>query len=226
MTLKPILIVKSNNKYNQNLVNLTRVGYKIIHSNILQVQELKILDMDIGNKYDIIIITSINAIFALNKLKISNNHIIFTTGESSANILKDLGYNNVIFGNNSAQSLLDKIIREENIGKSKKILYLSGQSISTDVEKELKKIGYDINRKIVYKINEKPLSTDIINNLSNNIIKDIALFSCNGSDIFFNLCQKNNIDLSDKEIHCLSQNIMRHCELLRSGIIKKINLLK
>jgi uroporphyrinogen-III synthase len=198
MPKKPILLIKSNNKYHSNHYNFEQKGFKIINANILETEELPITQ--ISDNFTIII-TSINAIFAIEKMNIAKNNPIFTVGEISANILKDLGYKNIIYGNNSAQSLLDKIITEKLIPKTEKIIYLSGKKITINIDKELQKLGYNIQRQIIYKVNSKTLSQNLIDDLKNNKINDIALFSKNGEEVFYNICKNNNINLSNKNIY-------------------------
>lgn len=211
MYLEPILLIRSNNKYNRGLINFQELGYKIINSDILEVEELPLEEL---NSEYVIVITSMNAIFALEKLQISKNNRIFTVGEFSASILSNLGYKNIIFGKNSAKSLLDQIIQKQQINRAQKILYLSGEIITIDISKKLQNENYDAIRQIVYKINSKSLSKEIIFNLKNNIINSIALFSQNGVRVFFNLCKKENIDLSNKKIICFSDNIRNFCQKL------------
>ena len=198
MAKKPILLIKSNNKYHSNNYNFEQKGFKIINANILETTELPI--EKISDNFTIII-TSMNAIFAIEKMNIMQNNPIFTVGEISANILKDLGYTNIIHGDNSAQSLLDKIITEKLIPKTEKIIYLSGKKITINIAKKLQKLGYNIQRKIIYKINSKKLSQNLIDDLKNNKINDIALFSKNGEEIFHDICKNNNINLSNKNIY-------------------------
>jgi uroporphyrinogen-III synthase len=207
MNQKPLLIVKSNNKYISNSIYFDQRKYKIINSNILEVEELKIEKINNDFSDYSIIITSINSIFAIKKLQIPINNKIFTVGQNSAKILENLDYKNVFFGQNSAQSLLDKIILENLINKSEKILYLCGEKITIDIAKKLQQQNYNIIKKVVYKIQSRELSEKIIAKLKNNIINDIAIFSKNGAEIFLNLCYKNQINLSSKKIHFISRNV-------------------
>jgi uroporphyrinogen-III synthase len=218
MGLKKLLLVKSNSKYGRDSINFEDLDYEIINANILEIEELPLEKLSDDNQT--IIITSMNAIFALEKLNISKDNQIFTVGKVSAKILADLGYKNIIFGKNSAQSLLDQIITKKQIAKNQKILYLSGEKITIDIAQKLREIGYDATRKIVYKIHSSSLAENIKQDLQNNEINDIALFSKNGAEIFFNLCQQENIDLSRKKILCLSQNIADYCKEL--GFVGKI----
>jgi len=218
---KPILFVKSNSKYSSNNYNFEERGYQIINPNILEVETLPIKQIQ-GNF--IIIITSMNAIFALEKLNILKDNLIFTAGNVSANILKNLGYNNIIFGKNSAKSLLQKIIEENLITKKDNILYLSGKNITINIAQKLQQLGYKAQQQIIYKINAQELSNDLILDLKNNDINDIALFSKNGVDIFCNLCHKNNINLSNKNIFVISDNIANYCK--DNFALTNINIIK
>ncbi|MFT4718298.1 MAG: uroporphyrinogen-III synthase, partial [Rickettsiales bacterium] len=89
-----------------------------------------------------------------------------------------------------------------------------GENITIDISKKLQNENYDAIRQIVYKINPKSLSKEVIFNLKSNTINNIALFSQDGVRVFFNLCKKENIDLSNKKIICFSDNIRNFCQKL------------
>jgi uroporphyrinogen-III synthase len=207
-----LLVTKSINKHFPNDINYEKIGYNPIYCPISDVEELNIKPLE--NINSTIIITSINAIFALKELNINKNNLIFTAGEKSANIIKKLGYKNIIIGNNSAKSILDNII-SDNKYKNHPIKYFSGKKITLDIAKDLKNDGYNADREIIYNITPKSqLLEDIIVKLKNKYINNIAILSINSADIFYNLCYKHNLDFLLPKLHilCLSDNIAFHCK--------------
>ena len=76
MGLKKLLLVKSNSKYGRDSINFEDLDYEIINANILEIEELPLEKLSDDNQT--IIITSMNAIFALEKLNISKDNQIFT----------------------------------------------------------------------------------------------------------------------------------------------------
>lgn len=225
MVSRNLLLIKSHNKYSHNKNYFQNTDYNIIDSGLLSVEELN-FKLELTDKYHIII-TSMNAIFALEKLHIAKDIKIFTAGDNSANILQNLGYKNIIAGDNSASSILENIISDKNINKNDNIIYLSGELITLDLSEELKKRGYQSIRKKIYKIKAKDnFSNEIIKKLQNKEIQAIALFSKNAFDVFNNLCQKNNLEFlfPHLTLFTISQNIAQYCrEKQFGGKIENIN---
>jgi uroporphyrinogen-III synthase len=141
-----------------------------------------------------VLITSANAIFALEKLKIAKNIQILAVGDVTASKIKNLGYKNVIAAQNSAQSLLE-LAQEKlqpNLGL---ILYLSGEIITLNLAERLQKMGSHCQRIVTYRtIERKELSKETIAAIENGDINEIWLYSQNSGKIFAKLAKKHRLE--------------------------------
>lgn len=140
-----------------------------------------------------VLITSQNAVFALEKLSIKKDILILAVGEKTALALRKLGYQNVICANNSALSLLNLAIQKlsKNNGL---VLYLSGSIITLDLAEKLHEQGFEAKKIVVYKTKEtEDFSKKTIDEMSNGNISEVWIYSKNSEKIFYKLARKHNL---------------------------------
>ena len=73
----------------------------------------------------------------------------FCIGIATEKIALSLGFQNVITADGNVRNLKEIILRNFNSSDGK-ILYISGEIISKDLDKELKSLGYDVKRIVNY----------------------------------------------------------------------------
>ena len=91
-----------------------------------------------------------------------------------------------------------------------KILYISGEIISKDLDKELKSLGYDVKRIVNY--TAKPINNideKFIEDLKNNIPDIVYIYSQNSALSFLNLMKIYNLtDIwMNTNLMCMSEKI-------------------
>jgi uroporphyrinogen-III synthase len=157
-----------------------------------------------------IIVTSINACFALDNSGIDRETKIFTTGKKTAQELRRIGFKNIILSpRNSAESLFDLVAQEPG-----QILYFRGSIISLDFAAKLENVR-DI---LAYKTHE-------VENFSTDFKKipydEVLIFSKNSLKIFYKLIAKYNLleYFASAQIVCLSEQIL---DLAKKFRFKKI----
>jgi uroporphyrinogen-III synthase len=140
----------------------------------------------ITKDFSSIIITSINAFYALEKIALDKGIKIFVVGKKSAQKLQESGFTNVIFSSeNSAESLFDLVNKEKG-----KILYLRGEKISFDFAKKLN----SVSETIVYRVIEnESFSPEFLQFCRDETFDEILFFSQNSVEIFFKLAKKHNL---------------------------------
>jgi uroporphyrinogen-III synthase len=176
------------------------------------------LRFDINNpnlqskKIQAILITSQNAIFALTQLAIEKNVLILTISKKTALAVKNLGYQNTIFANNSANSLLNlaKETLTNNLTNDDLVIYLSGEIITLDLAKKLQNLGFLAEKIVVYKTRESAeLLPKTISEIIAGNVTEIWFYSKNTVKIFYKLAKKYNLlkYLKQIKILCLSKEI-------------------
>ena len=204
--------------------NLTKKNLSFLIQPLFSI--IKINDFNLPTKDpQAILISSFNAVFALEKLDVNQNILILAIGENTATAIKELGYSNVIFADNSSVSLLR--LAQQKLDKSNGlIIYLSGQIITLDLEKELLNMDFETQRIVVYKTKEiEKFSEQTIVEITNNNISEIWIYSQNSAKIFYKLIKKYNLFEYLKQIKILSfsqhiANFTREIGFLKTGVIK------
>jgi uroporphyrinogen-III synthase len=188
--IKNILITQDKNRA-QNLVeNLERSGFLSFLEPLFMVKKLAVSIFE-GETF-FVIITSANAIPAVIESGISKKIKIYTVGKSTAEKLKKLGFENVIFSSkNSAKDLKDIILQQEIPAKG---LYFRGSVISLDFKVELKKCGFVIEDILSYEtIENHSFSENLLEVSKVKNFDYVLIFSQNSAKIFLKLAKKHNL---------------------------------
>jgi len=128
--------------------NLKIINHTITYLPLISVR--KISNENINFKdYKGIIFTSTNAIKFLNINDIPKNIYCFCVGEATEKKAKSFGFYNAISAGGNVDALIELIIRtfDKNIGK---LIYVSSEFISKDLDIELTKKGYLVDRIVNY----------------------------------------------------------------------------
>ena len=165
--------------------NLKIINHTITYLPLLSVR--KISNENINFKdYKGIIFTSANAIKFLNINDIPKNICCFCVGEITERKAKNFGFYNAISAGGNVDALIELIIRTFD-KKTGKLLYISSEFISKDLDIELIKKGYSINRIINY-------TSEPVNQIEQNILDYIKK---NKPDVIYVYSEKSAINLKD-----------------------------
>ena len=128
--------------------NLKIINHTITHLPLISVR--KIFNENINFKnYKGIIFTSPNAIKFLNINDIPKNIYCFCVGEATEKKAKSFGFYNAISAGGNVDALIELIIRTFD-KKTGKLIYISSEFISKDLDIELTKKGYLVDRIVNY----------------------------------------------------------------------------
>ena len=128
--------------------NLKIINHTITYLPLISVR--KISNENINFKdYKGIIFTSANAIKFLNINDIPKNIYCFCVGEATEKKAKNFGFYNVISAGGNVDALIELIIRTFD-KKNGKLIYISSEFISKDLDIELTKKGYLVDRIVNY----------------------------------------------------------------------------
>jgi len=128
--------------------NLKIINHTITYLPLISVR--KISNENINFKdYKGIIFTSANAIKFLNINDIPKNIYCFCVGEATEKKAKSFGFYNAISAGGNVDALIELIIRTFD-KKTGKLIYISSEFISKDLDIELIKKGYLVDRIVNY----------------------------------------------------------------------------
>jgi len=142
------------------------------------------------NDYSAIIFTSSNSIKNLSLDKIDRSIKCFCVGSITEKFARSSGFQNVISADGNVRALKELIIKYHD-KKYGKILYISGRIISSNLDKELSKEGYEIFRIINYTVEHiNEFQNNIIDDLKKNIPDIVYVYSENSAKSFLNIIKK------------------------------------
>ena len=144
-----ILITRPLIDVEDNMGGLFSLGHKIIHMPTLKIlpKNEKTINVE---KYDAFIFTSANAVRNLNILKQDKKKICFCVGSITEKILRKQGYANTISAGGNVSALKNLIINSAEINKKSALAYFCGDNLTSDLDLELIKEGYNIDKIINY----------------------------------------------------------------------------
>ena len=191
------------------------LGHKIIHIPTLKISAVNASPVD-AKKYDAFIFTSTNAIRNLNLKNQDNSKICFCVGSITEKIARQKGYNNTISAGGTVNALKNIILNSDQIDKKKSIAYFCGDYISSNLDKELKNEGFQVDKIINYtseKITE-------LNEENNKIIKNhppdiIFIYSQRSAESFIEIVKKYSLNglMTESRVLCISEKVL--------GVLKK-----
>ena len=136
--------------------------------------------------YGGVIFTSANAIKFLDLDKLDKNIMCFCVGDITEKKARSVGFQNTIAAGGNIFNLKELIL-QNYMFKNKPLLYISGEMISADLDKQLSNDGYKIKRIINYNVshNEK-FDENFINELKANMPDMVYIYSQNSASSFLN----------------------------------------
>ena len=188
---------------------LFSLGHKIIHIPTLQVKPVTNQKCDAKN-YDAFIFTSANAIRNLKLLNENKKKLCFCVGSITEKIVRQKGYSNTISAGGNVNALKN-IILNSDFDKKKKIAYFCGDYISTDLDLDLKREGYLIDKVINYS-SEKIVD---LNNENEKILNNhppdiIFVYSKRSAESFVELVKKYTLNglMTGSRVLCISEKVL------------------
>ena len=193
-----------------NLIEqLNKSGHSVTHLPLIKIEKLETNKINLKN-YRAIIFTSSNAIRFMNIEKFDLNIKCFCVGRATEITAKQFGFINTSSSEGTVNSLIELVIR--NIDpKSGKLLYLSSEFISKDLDIDLIKEGYSVDRISNYtsqpvdKIDEKTLSF-----IKKNPPDAFFIYSSRSAKNLFNLINKYSLlnVVTHSNLMCISEKVL------------------
>ena len=201
-----ILLTRPFDDSKDLILRFTSLGHKVSHLPVISVEAV-LYDEPDYSQFKGIIFTSANAIKNLNTSKIDKNIECFCIGSSTEKIAKQSGFQNIFCAEGNVNNLKEIILQNFD-KKSGSIIYISGEFISYNIDKDLITEGYSVTRLINY-------TTKPIQEIKEEFIKDLKLFipdivfiySENSARNFLTILKKYNLkdDWMETNLMCIGE---------------------
>ena len=189
--------------------NLIKLGHEVTHLPVIKIEKLETKKINLLN-YQSIIFTSSNAIKFLNIEKFNSKIKCFCVGKATELTARQVGFLNTYTSEGTVNSLIELIIRTVD-SKSEKLAYLSSEFISKDLDKDLIKAGYAVDRISNYtslpveEIDKKTL--DFFQKKPPDVI---FIYSSKSAKNLFNLINKYSLlnVVTHSNLMCISEKVL------------------
>ena len=161
------------------------LGNQVSHLPLLNIDKVNCDNLNFSD-FKGIIFTSANAVKFLDVKMIDKNIICFCVGSATEKKAKSIGFQNIIAAEGNVKNLKELILQNFD-QKYGKIIYVSGENISIDLDHELVKEGYDVKRIINYRTTHNKIFNDtFIKELKLNMPDIVYVYSQNSASSFLN----------------------------------------
>jgi len=182
------------------------LGHKVSHMPVIQIEKVECEKINFLD-YKAIIFTSANALKFLDTKLIDKKITCFCVGSTTEKKALSLGFQNVIAAEGNVRTLKELILQNFNSSNGK-MLYVSGEITSSELDKNLVSLGYNVKRVMNY--TSKPnhqLDETFIEKLKLNMPDIVYVYSQNSALSFLKLI--NNYKLNDfwmdTNLMCISE---------------------
>ena len=146
-----ILFTRPLEDCHEMILKFQSLGHEISHLPLINIEGLK-YEVPNYSEFKGIIFTSANAIKFLDIKNIDKKLKCFCVGSATEKKARSVGFQNVFAAEGNVNNLKELILQNFKSSEGK-LIYISGEIISSDLDKELISDGYNIERIINYRAN-------------------------------------------------------------------------
>ena len=185
-----ILLTRPLEDCSEMILKFKSLGHQVSHLPLLSIDKINYDQIDFSN-YEGIIFTSANAVKFLNLKQIDKKIFCFCVGNATEKKARDSGFQNVITAEGNVNNLKELVLQNFN-QKHGGLIYVSGELVSTDLDQQLIKEGYKIDRVINYKTtHNQKFDEKFVTDLKLNIPDMVYIYSQNSAQSFLNFIKIN-----------------------------------
>ena len=184
-----ILLTRPIEDCKELIIKFKSLGHNISHLPVIKIESKKYQEENF-NEYGGIIFTSSNAIKNLDIKKINKNIYCYCVGLATEKTAKLNGFQNIYTADGNVNNLKEIILQTFNTNNGK-LLYVSGEIVSSNLDKELIFEGYSIKRLINYSVLPvEDLDLKFVDILKSSMPEIVFIYSQNSAKNFLNLIKK------------------------------------
>jgi len=147
-----ILFTRPLDDCHEMILKFQSLGHEISHLPLINIEGLK-YEATNYSEFKGIIFTSTNAVKFLDIKNIDKKLKCFCVGNATEKKARSVGFQNVFAAEGNVNNLKELILQNFKSSEGK-LIYISGEIISSNLDKELISDGYNLERIINYRANE------------------------------------------------------------------------
>ena len=188
-----ILFTRPLEDCHEMILKFQSLGHEISHLPLINIEGLK-YEVPNYSEFKGIIFTSSNAIKFLDIKNIDKKLKCFCVGSATEKKARSVGFQNVFAAEGNVNNLKELILQNFNSSEGK-LLYVSGEIISSNLDKELISNGYSIERIINYRANPiEKYNEDFIEKLKLKMPEIAYIYSQNSAINFLKMIKNYQLE--------------------------------
>ena len=188
-----ILLTRPLEDCSEMILKFKSLGHQVSHLPLLIVEKVN-YDLINFSSFGGIIFTSANAIKFLDLKSIDKKILCFCVGEATEKIARNNGFQNVIAAEGNVENLKELILQNFD-KKDGSLIYISGETVSTDLDQQLLKVGYNVKRIVNYRtLHNKNFNEKFVTELKQKMPDIVYVYSQNSAASFLNYIKLHQLE--------------------------------
>jgi uroporphyrinogen-III synthase len=219
-----ILFTRPLEDCHEMIIKFQSLGHEVSHLPLINIEGLKYESLDYS-EFRVVIFTSANAVKFLDIKNIDKKILCFCVGNATEKKARSVGFQNVFAADGNVDNLKELILLNFNSSEGK-LLYISGEVVSSNLDQDLISNGYTIERIINYRA--KPIEKydeDFIKRLKLKMPEITYIYSQNSGINFLKMIKNYQLESlwMNTNLMCISE---KTSSILNEIKWKKIFLFK
>ena len=201
-----ILFTRPLEDCQETMMKFKLLGHEVSHMPLIYVEKKNYDEINFED-FKGIIFTSSNAIKFLNLKKINKKINCFCVGNATERKARNSGFQNTFSAEGNVDNLKELIL-QNFYSSDGKLLYVSGEIVSNELDKKLISEGYDVERIVNYSAKHvEKLNEDFVEKIKMKMPNIVYIYSQNSAASFLNLIKNYNLGnlWMDTNLMCISE---------------------
>ena len=201
-----ILLTRPLEDCSEMIVKFKSLGNQVSHLPLLRIDKVNYEQINFSD-FKGIIFTSANAVKFLNLRDINKNILCFCVGSATEKKARSVGFQNVFAAEGNVENLKELLLQNFN-QKDGPLIYISGETISIDLDQQLLKEGYNIKRIINYKTSHNQnFDDEFVKQLKLNMPDMVYVYSQNSASSLLNFIKMYQLESlwMDTNLMCIGE---------------------
>ena len=188
-----ILLTRPLEDCSEMILKFKSLGHQVSHLPLLVVEKVNYDSVNFPS-FGGIIFTSANAIKFLDLKSIDKKILCFCVGEATEKTARNNGFQNVIAAEGNVENLKELILQNFD-KKDGSLIYISGETVSTDLDQQLLKVGYNVKRIVNYRTSHnKNFNEEFVKELKQKMPDIVYVYSQNSAASFLNYIKLQQLE--------------------------------
>ena len=188
-----ILLTRPLEDCSEMILKFKSLGHQVSHLPLLVVEKVNYDSVNFPS-FGGIIFTSANAIKFLDLKSIDKKILCFCVGEATEKTARNNGFQNVIAAEGNVENLKELILQNFD-KKDGSLIYISGETVSVDLDQQLLKVGYNVKRIVNYRTSHnKNFNEEFVKELKQKIPDIVYVYSQNSAASFLNYIKLQQLE--------------------------------